>query len=232
MDDILKKIDWDNSYSKRDNFLFYPHEEIIRFFSKYIVKQVGIDDFMIKHQFDDPKLIVFGCGIGRHLIFSEKMGISSYGVDISQTAINFAYDWCEREKIIGYKNKLFCCDGRNTPFQDSFFEFGVSHGVLDSMHIDVFNESVDEIYRILKSTGLFYLDLIGKNHENNQGPITETVDSTHEKNTYQTYFDETIIKNKLKNKFEIVEFKVISSKYISDNANLAVRYHLIIRPLK
>ncbi len=31
-----KKEFWEESYLKKDNFVFYPHEEVIRFFSKYI----------------------------------------------------------------------------------------------------------------------------------------------------------------------------------------------------
>lgn len=42
----LKKDNWNNSYKNRDNFIFYPHEEIIRFVSKYIRKRIGIDEFM------------------------------------------------------------------------------------------------------------------------------------------------------------------------------------------
>lgn len=35
----LKIKEWDDSYRNRDNILFYPYEEIIRFVSKYIKKE-------------------------------------------------------------------------------------------------------------------------------------------------------------------------------------------------
>lgn len=39
------RAEWNSSYENRDNFVFYPHEEIIRFVSKYIRKRVGLDEF-------------------------------------------------------------------------------------------------------------------------------------------------------------------------------------------
>jgi len=33
---VLKKENWNNSYKNKDNFVFYPNEEIIRFISKYV----------------------------------------------------------------------------------------------------------------------------------------------------------------------------------------------------
>ena len=40
------KDDWDKSYDNRDNFVFYPHEEVIRFVSKFIRKKIGLTDFL------------------------------------------------------------------------------------------------------------------------------------------------------------------------------------------
>ena len=36
---------WEESYRRKENFVFYPHEEIIRFVSKYIRKRVGLDEW-------------------------------------------------------------------------------------------------------------------------------------------------------------------------------------------
>jgi len=37
---------WEESYRRGDNFVFYPHEEVIRFVSKYIRKRVGLNEFV------------------------------------------------------------------------------------------------------------------------------------------------------------------------------------------
>jgi hypothetical protein len=39
------KAEWDRSYENRDNFVFYPHEEVIRFVSRFIRKRIGLDEF-------------------------------------------------------------------------------------------------------------------------------------------------------------------------------------------
>lgn len=33
---------WEESYRRKENFVFYPHEELIRFVSKYIRKRTGL----------------------------------------------------------------------------------------------------------------------------------------------------------------------------------------------
>ena len=37
---------WEKSYLRGDNHVFYPHEEVIRFVSKYIRKRVGFNEFL------------------------------------------------------------------------------------------------------------------------------------------------------------------------------------------
>ncbi len=36
---------WEESYRRKENFVFYPHEELIRFVSKYIRKRIGLDEW-------------------------------------------------------------------------------------------------------------------------------------------------------------------------------------------
>ncbi len=79
-----KKQSWEESYQKKDNFLFYPHEEIIRFFAKHINQRTGLTSFRKKHTLDGlPKVLDLGCGIGRHVIFSHDLQTEAYGVDLS-----------------------------------------------------------------------------------------------------------------------------------------------------
>lgn len=40
-----QQAEWDDSYRNRDNFMFYPHEEVVRFISKYIRKRIGFNEF-------------------------------------------------------------------------------------------------------------------------------------------------------------------------------------------
>ena len=36
-----RKEEWESSYGSGDNMVFYPHEEVIRFVSRFIKKRLG-----------------------------------------------------------------------------------------------------------------------------------------------------------------------------------------------
>ena len=59
------KNKWEQSFINKDNYIFYPDEDVIRFVSKYIRKRVGLNDYDNKlHNIDEIKLLDLGCGIG------------------------------------------------------------------------------------------------------------------------------------------------------------------------
>jgi hypothetical protein len=39
------KSDWDKFRGNQNKFIFYPHEEVIRFVSRFIGKRVGLKEF-------------------------------------------------------------------------------------------------------------------------------------------------------------------------------------------
>ena len=57
--------EWEKSYKNFDNFLFYPHEEVIRFVSKYIRKKVGFENLLI--QKDTQRIL-------KYLILDVELG--------------------------------------------------------------------------------------------------------------------------------------------------------------
>lgn len=57
MEDV-KKDKWDAIYKNKDNFVFYPHEEVIRFVSKYIRKRVGDKNYIDKKDFEKNPIIL------------------------------------------------------------------------------------------------------------------------------------------------------------------------------
>ncbi|MBT4763411.1 methyltransferase domain-containing protein, partial [bacterium] len=85
------KSEWDKSYKNKDNYIFYPHEEIIRFISKYIRKRVGLDEFIDQCEINEStKVLDFGCGIGRHMRLLYEFGLNARGFDLSSEAITVA----------------------------------------------------------------------------------------------------------------------------------------------
>ena len=226
-----QKNQWEESYQKKDNFVFYPHEEVIRFFSKYINQRKGIDTFQKKHaETGLPKVLDLGCGIGRHVIFSSDMQTDAYGVDLSESAVKFAIDWAKKEGISNPEEKILQSDITKMPFQNNFFDFIISHGVLDSMSESNCRNSIIDTFRVLKPGGYFYCDLISGDDSFHDPDFSgeEIVQDEHEKNTIQLYFNGNLIDNFFSKYFEIIENTLIKRTSITTDRYTS-RYHLILR---
>lgn len=226
-----QKSDWENSYRNKDNFVFYPHEEVIRFVSRYIRRKIGFHEFQdVNSNANQAKILDLGCGIGRHVIYSHQMNLDAYGVDLSDVAIQYARDWAAREGIIDYERKIIQSDIRQLPWQDQYFSYVVSHGVLDSMSFSIASDAVREVARVLQPGGLFYCDLVSGDCSSygREYAGEEIVSSMHEQGTIQSYFNYSKIELLFGELFEIAESilirreNVISGGYIS-------RYHLVLK---
>jgi ubiquinone/menaquinone biosynthesis C-methylase UbiE len=226
-----QKLEWEDSYKNKDNFIFYPHEEVVRFFAKYITKRVGLDSFIKRDPLNNvPKVLDLGCGIGRHVLLSHSMKTDAYGVDLSDFAIKFAIDWAEREGMKNAKDKILQSDITKMPFEDNFFDFIVSHGVLDSMTELNCRNAIKDTHRVLKSGGYFYCDLISGDDSFHEGDFSgeEIVKDQHEKNTIQFYFNEKLIGKLFSDYFEIIEMSLIRHTSILSNQYIS-RFHLVLK---
>lgn len=226
-----QKSQWEESYQKKDNFVFYPHEEVIRFFAKYINKKVGLTAFQKKHSLaEKPKVLDLGCGIGRHVIFSHAMNADAYGIDLSDSAIKFAIDWAKNEGVNNPETKIVQCDITKMPFENNFFDSVVSHGVLDSMSEVNSRNAIIETHRVLKPGGYFYCDLVsGDDSAHNSNFYgEEIVKSEHEKGTIQLYFNVTLINDFFSKYFYISELILIRRNNITADQYTS-RFHLVLQ---
>lgn len=225
-----QKQAWENSFLNRDNFLFYPHEEVIRFVSKYIRKRIGFQEFQDVVSFTPPpKILDIGCGIGRHVIFCQEMGLDAYGIDLSEQAVKVAKTWLSDKGIANYQQKILQADICQLPFSNDFFDYALSHGVLDSMSFDIAQSSVAELARVLTPGGMFYCDLISGDDSSHAREYSgeEIVTDSHEKGTVQSYFNFTKIKNLFDKFFNIEEAMIIRKENII-SGKYHSRYHLIL----
>lgn len=215
---------WDTSYLKKDNFLFYPHEEVIRFVSKYIRKRIGMNDFTdAPHNLSQIKVLDAGCGIGRHVKFLIDYNLDGYGIDFSKSAI-------EEARLSLPKDKLLVSSIDNLPFEDKFFNFVLSHGVFDSMPFEIAKNGMKEVHRCLTNEGLFYLDIISGDDSDHAPEFNqeEVVKNAHEFGTTQSYFNWSKIEDMLDNNWKVLEaFKVKRESVI--NNKFYSRYHLILK---
>jgi SAM-dependent methyltransferase len=225
------KSEWEGSYAKRDNYLFHPHEEVIRFVSKYIRKRVGLSQFSdINPASSLNRLLDLGCGIGRHVMYCNDMGLEAYGVDLSETAIVAAIDWAVNRGSKELTPRLVQSDARSLPWNDGFFQYAVSHGVLDSMPFDLARAVSTELARVMAPTGLFYCDLVSGDDSCHAREYSgeEIVVSAHERGTVQLYFNLSLIRSLFDGLFDITECNLIRREDVI-KGGFTSRYHLVLK---
>ena len=227
-----RKAAWDSSYSNRDNFLFHPHEEVIRFVSKYIRKRIGLAQYLdiatTAHQ--PARVLDLGCGIGRHVMYCHDMGLDAYGIDLSDTAISVAHQWARERDCAALVPRIVQGSVAALPWDDGFMTFAVSHGVLDSMPFETAREACVELARVLAPGGLFYCDLISgdDSHHSREFYGEEEVSSQHETGTIQLYFNVEFLRSLFQGLFEIVECHLVRKENVFQGGH-ASRYHLVVR---
>ena len=230
MSDETKQNEWNSSYSKGDNFIYYPHEEVIRFFARYVRKRVGINDFENKSDFDNLKVLDLGCGIGRHVRFCDDIQIEAYGIDLSEVAIKEAKRLCEAEGRKHLVERFHIGSVTKTPWKDGTFNFIVSNGVLDSMSFELAKATIAECRRILSDNGKFYLDLISGDDDNHYTEFSgdEIVTISHEKNTIQSYYNFARIQELIGGSFSLEECRLIRNQNVI-GPDWHSRYHTILK---
>ena len=226
-----KKSEWEDSYSKKQNFLFYPHEEVIRFFSKYYSKRTDIKHLESGSSvIGSDRVLDIGCGIGRHVVFCNDLGLEAYGVDLSEIAINTLVEWGSLRGISDIAARVVAGDARNIPWPSSHFKYAISHGVLDSMSYDIDRETCIELARVMSEQGLFYCDLISGDDSNHASGFSgeERVKGDHESGTIQLYFNPRLIDSLFEGLFEIVDCYHIRRENMIEKSHTS-RYHLAVR---
>lgn len=230
MEQDTRRHEWNAAYDRGDNFLFYPNEEVIRFFARHVAKRTGLDTVQYMEGFGPASRILdFGCGLGRHVRLALDLELDGRGIDLSEKAITAGRSWLSAAGYGDAEERLVCGDGRRLPFEDGFFDAAVSHAVLDSMPFEHARAAMDQIARVLKPGALFYLDLISPEDSElqDQGFAGElTVSKDHEFGTVQSYFDPDKISRLLEGLFQLQELVLVRRSVLTGPAH-ASRYHVV-----
>lgn len=224
-----QKSAWELSYGRAENFVFYPHEEIIRFIAKYVRKKTGLDKYI--DRMDVPvKILDVGCGIGTQICYYLEMGFDPYGFDLSENAINMTKERLEKLGHADMGDHVMQADITKLPWTTGFFNIVSACSVLDSMPYAIAKIGIAEVSRVMQPGGLFYCDLISGDEmgycREYDGEVF--VSTVHEKGTIQSYFNFTKIKDMIEGHFEIVEGYLIKKfglleKYESSRTHLVLR---------
>ena len=189
MNDAAKAVAWEESYERRENFVFSPSDEVVRFVARYLRRQKGLDDVLdVLPGAAGSKVLDIGCGVGRNLFFGSQMGLEMWGFDLSERAVAMARDWLTSAGHPPAADQVVASDIRTLPWPGGFFDHAMADSVLDSMSSEIAVAGIAEVARVLKPDGYFYCNLISSEGSGSAG---DTVVATqHEQGTIQCYFDE------------------------------------------
>jgi SAM-dependent methyltransferase len=153
---ILKtnKETYENLYSKREAFLRYPADWVIRFHNMYM-----------RDNLNSGRVLDYGCGSANNSVFFIKQGYEVWGVDVAK---NFK-DLVEKNFTLHHIDKslldnffLTTTDDIELPFEDGFFDFIISNQVLYYLSSEERIKKVcKELYRCLRPGGVVFFTVMG-----------------------------------------------------------------------
>ncbi len=136
-----KKMFFDEQAKNWDNFI---GKDLLRKIKYKILPKLKIKNL--------DKVIDIGCGTGIMLPFLlEKLGCEGklVALDYSKKMLEIA------KKKFGKKCDYICCDAHNIKLDGEMFDVAICFNVFP--HFDNKNKVVEEIFRILKPEGKFYI---------------------------------------------------------------------------
>lgn len=225
---------WDDSYSRGENFLIYPNEEVIRFCSRRIARYLpnGVIEYCGELK-NGSRVLDFGCGAGRHLKLLNDLGLSAFGTDISEKALSLAeQNFLTNEEIgSGESVQLSLLTDTTMSYPDNYFDAAISCSVFDSMLFSTAKTLIEELARVLKPGAYCFIDLIAA-YDNRlpdgfNGEVI--VDTTHEFGTVQSYYDLNKIKSLCGPNFAIEDCYLVRHTSLNGGKMNAARTYLELR---
>lgn len=94
------------------------------------------------------RLLDIACGSGYFLRYAEKLGLETYGLEISKEAANVA-------KRVAVKSKIVVGEGEKLPYENNFFDYVTNLGSLE--HFMDMNKGLKEMVRVGKDDAEFFI---------------------------------------------------------------------------
>lgn len=207
---------WDSAYAQRQNFVFQPSSELVRFVSRQFRRRTGLDEFVdVIPGIGEQPILDACCGIGRNLVFGTAMGLEMHGFDLSERAVSVAREWLGRAGVADPEARAVAASIDALPFPEGRFAHAMCEDALDSMPFAVAQAGIAELARVMRPGGLFYCSLIGA-EESGFGADYDAeviVEGAHERDTVQSYFTRAKLDRLLLPHFELISIHHMMTRY-------------------
>lgn len=185
----LRREQWDKSYARCENHVFYPKQECVKFLNRYVRRKLGPGRYQDLLDFGGVvRGLDLGCGLGGQVVLLDDFGLEAHGLDISAEAAARAREHVRALGRPELAERIAAYDGLTLPFADGFFQVALCERVLDSMPFALARRLMAELDRVC--TRYVHLTLVSGEHHP-QGPDydgEEEVDIAYERGTVQSYF--------------------------------------------
>lgn len=165
-------------YEKREAFLRYPADWIIRFHNMYM-----------KEHLPSGRVLDYGCGGGNNSVFFIEKGYDVYGVDVAEESLNLIkINLQSRSLDLKYAEKfqIIPMDLKRLPFEDNLFDFVLSNQVLYYLPSEQrIREVCREFFRVLRPGGLVFFTMLGPR----SWYITHLTKRIHDEKVYEVVID-------------------------------------------
>lgn len=103
------------------------------------------------------RVLVAGCGYGRHVAYFARHGFETTGLDASRTAIDMALQTARAD---GLEIVLTCASAVRMPFPDASFDAVYDHALLHHLSAEERERTVREYRRVLRPGGLLVVSVL------------------------------------------------------------------------
>ena len=197
---MVKSKEW-NWSEVTDNTWNEPSEDAYYYVNRW--KEKGFKIFLD-----------LGCGLGRHSILFAKNGYETYSLDLSQ----YGLDVLEKKgKELGLSIETNFGDISNLPYESNYFDCLFSYHVISHTDTVGIKIVVNEINRVLKNGGEFFVTICSKNSPNFTSKTYPKIDENTILKTEGPEVDVPHFYSDLEGVKEIFqEFDVIRIRHIED----------------
>jgi len=117
------------------------------------------------------RVLVAGCGYGRHAAYFARLGLDTTGLDSSRTAIDMAHAFALED---GLELVLSCASATRMPFPTAAFDAVYDHALLHHLCAPDRQLAIAEYRRVLRPHGLLVVSVLSEQDpENGIGPELE-----------------------------------------------------------